>query len=115
MSAPTIASIIDATCEVSGLSRADILSGQRNQRYSRARQAAVYVARIETGHSFGIIGSRISGRTHGATFRAFQKAQEKLASDDVDFQRLVSNVQLKIATNAKKKQLSYAETMEKST
>ncbi|MEO6497224.1 MAG: chromosomal replication initiator protein DnaA [Solirubrobacteraceae bacterium] len=79
--APTVEIIQDATCELFGLTREELLSDGRSQRITWPRQLAMYLSREHTTQSLPAIGQAFGGRNHTTVMHACKRAAERLRSD----------------------------------
>jgi chromosomal replication initiator protein len=78
---PTVASVQDATCELFGLTREELLAADRTPRVAWPRQLAMYLAREHTGATLPAIGSAFGGRNHTTVLHACRRAVQRAASD----------------------------------
>ena len=78
---PKITKIQKAVCGHYGVSRADLLSHRRNARIVRARQVAMYLARILTTRTFPELGRRFGGKDHTTVLHAVNKIAVLLPAD----------------------------------
>ena len=75
--APTLAAIQDAVCQITGLSREELLSPARSPRVARARQLAMYLARELTPLSLTEI-ARGFDRDHTPVMHAIRAVSSRL-------------------------------------
>jgi chromosomal replication initiator protein len=78
---PTVERVQQATCELFGLSRDELLSDSRAARVAWPRQLAMYLAREHTGSSLPAIGAAFGGRNHTTVMHACRRAAERMAAD----------------------------------
>ena len=78
---PTVELIQQATCELFGLTRDELLSDGRAVRVAWPRQLAMYLAREHTDASLPAIGRAFGGRNHTTVLHACRRTAEKLGSD----------------------------------
>jgi chromosomal replication initiator protein len=78
----TVHEIQAATCELFGISSAELLSSSRTQRLSWPRQLAMYLARELTGQSLPAIGRQFGGRDHSTVLHACRRTSERIGSDE---------------------------------
>jgi chromosomal replication initiator protein len=69
------------TCELFGLSGAELLSSSRTSRIAWPRQLAMYLARELTGESLPAIGRHFGGRDHTTVMHACRRTSARLADD----------------------------------
>ena len=79
--APTVEIIQDATCELFGLTREELVSDGRSQRITWPRQLAMYLSREHTAQSLPAIGQAFGARNHTTVMHACKRAAERLRSD----------------------------------
>lgn len=89
--------IIDAVCEVTGYTVAEIKGPSRSTGVSRARQLAFYVVRERTRLSFPSVGE-IFNRDHSTVMYGHRVVTKRL-EDDEDFRDQHSKVTARIAKN----------------
>jgi chromosomal replication initiator protein len=77
----TVEAIQDATAELFGLSRDELLSTSRAARLTWPRQVAMYLAREHTGETLPAIGAHFGGRNHTTVMHACRRTAERLAAD----------------------------------
>ncbi len=75
--APTLEAIQDAVCQITGLSRAELVSPRRSARVARARQLAMYLARELTPLSLTEI-ARGFDRDHSTVLHAIRAVSSRL-------------------------------------
>jgi len=80
-SPPTVEIIQDATCELFGLTREELVSDGRSRRITWPRQLAMYLSREHTAQSLPAIGQAFGGRNHTTVMHACKRAAERLRSD----------------------------------
>jgi chromosomal replication initiator protein len=78
---PTVDMIQQATCELFGITRAELLSDGRSRRITWPRQLAMYLSREYTPQSLPAIGQAFGGRNHTTVMHACKRAAARLASD----------------------------------
>lgn len=78
---PTVERVQDATCELFGLTREELLSDTRSQRITWPRQVAMYLARELTGRSLPAIAAAFGGRNHTTVMHACKRTAERVAAD----------------------------------
>jgi chromosomal replication initiator protein len=78
---PTVDTIQQATCELFGITRAELLSDGRSRRITWPRQLAMYLSREYTPQSLPAIGQAFGGRNHTTVMHACKRAAARLASD----------------------------------
>ncbi len=71
---PTVEAIQDATCELFGITREELLTGGRAPRVAWPRQLAMYLARQHTGATLPAIGNAFGGRNHTTVLHACRRA-----------------------------------------
>jgi chromosomal replication initiator protein len=74
--APTVRNIVRDVAERSGIDVADIYGPGLARKYSRPRNAAMYLARIKTGKSYPQI-ARIFGRHHTTVIDAVRAVEAR--------------------------------------
>lgn len=92
----TPATIITHTELVCGLAPRALRSRDRRRSVAEARKVAAYVARLETGASFGEIGAEL-GRTDGGAYRMVEAVEFQLGFGDRRLSRIVERVRLALA------------------
>jgi chromosomal replication initiator protein len=78
---PTVDRILDATGELFGITREELLSDSRTARVAWPRQVAMYLAREHTGQSLPAIGRSFGGRNHTTVLHACKRTAERVAAD----------------------------------
>ncbi|MBJ7331228.1 MAG: chromosomal replication initiator protein DnaA [Solirubrobacteraceae bacterium] len=78
---PTVEQIQDATCELFGLSREQLISASRAANVAWPRQVAMYLSREHTAESLPSIGRSFGGRNHTTVMHACKRASERIATD----------------------------------
>ncbi len=96
ISGTTIRSVIDATCEVTGLTRACLCGPQRKRFVVRPRQAAMKIARDVTGASCPEISRAFGNRDHTTVLNACRKIEE-LMPKDPDLCEMIAAIELRVA------------------
>lgn len=92
----TPAAIITHTEHVCGLAPRSLRGRDRRRSVAEARKVAAYVARIETGASFGEIGAEL-GRTNGGVYRMIEAVEFQLGFGDRRLSRVVERVREALA------------------
>ncbi len=88
----TMADILRVTAKHFSLDAEDLRSKGRRQELVVARQAAMYLIREMTSHSYPEIGQFFGGRDHSTVMYAVQKMAEQVAHDD-DLTRRIRQIQ----------------------
>ena len=78
---PTVDRIMDATCDLFGVTREELLSDTRSARIVWPRQVAMYLSREHTGQSLPAIGQAFGGRNHTTVLNACRRAAARIADD----------------------------------
>lgn len=78
---PQIAECVRAASEVFGVPVEQIVSSRRFKKIIGPRQAAMYVARQETGASYPMIGQRIGNRDHTTVMYAEKQVRHRLKDE----------------------------------
>jgi chromosomal replication initiator protein len=79
--ARTVSDIQAATCELFGISSAELLSSTRTPRIAWPRQLAMYLARELTDESLPSIGRHFGGRDHTTVMHACRRTTARIAAD----------------------------------
>lgn len=75
-SSPEIERIINATCDITGVTRNELMSRRRQKEYVYARHIAMYLAREYTTLSFPQIG-RAMNKDHTTVYSAAEKLSKR--------------------------------------
>jgi chromosomal replication initiator protein len=78
---PTVERVQNATCELFGLTRDELLSESRSARVAWPRQVAMYLSREHTGQSLPAIGRSFGGRNHTTVMHACKRTAQRVAVD----------------------------------
>lgn len=70
--------ILEEVCEKYGISRVDILSDRRSQKYVIARHEAMYRMRHETTMSYPAIGRRLGGKDHTSVMHGIKRHMHRM-------------------------------------
>lgn len=92
----TPAAIISHTEQICGLDPRSLRSRDKRRSVAEARKVAAYVARLETGASFGEIGAEL-GRTKVAAFKMIEQVEFRLGFGDGRLSRVVERVRAALA------------------
>ena len=77
----TVADIQKATCELFGITPAELVSPSRTARVSWPRQLAMYLSRELTDESLPAIGRHFGGRDHTTVIHACRRTRARIADD----------------------------------
>jgi chromosomal replication initiator protein len=77
---PSIAAIQDAVCAHFGITRAELLSRSRAERFLWPRQAAMYLTKELTEHSLPVIAREFDGRDHTTVMHACKRVPVHIAA-----------------------------------
>lgn len=92
----TVDDVIAAVARDVGVAPRELLSRQRERRFARARQAAMYLARELTGDSLPAIGRKFGGRDHSTVVYAVRAVEQRRSKDktfDQWMERLAAEIQ----------------------
>ena len=78
----TISEVQGVVAAVHGLTREHMKCANRKQRYARARQEAMYLARELTTHSLPSIGHHFGGRDHTTVLYGIRHVALRAAADE---------------------------------
>lgn len=78
---PTIENIQNVVAEHYGITRHDILSPRRAEKYTTPRHIAVYLSKKLTLHSFPALGRKFGGRDHSTLIHSVHKVEKQIESD----------------------------------
>lgn len=73
--------IQEATCELFGLTREELVSKSRAQRVVWPRQLAMYLSREMTDETLPAIGRAFGGRNHATVINAMRRTGDRIAGD----------------------------------
>lgn len=102
-SPPSVPEIINATCEVTGVSAEAFTTKRKDQRAARSRHLAMYLAREHTGLSYKEIGSYFGDRDHTTVLHGYRKILKELEGDPrkglppkAETQRAISDIRARL-------------------
>ncbi len=78
---PTVAEIINATGETTGVSAEAFTTKRKDQRAARSRHLAMFLSREHTGLSYKEIGAHFGGRDHTTVLHGYRKILKELEGD----------------------------------
>lgn len=93
---PSLAFIIRAVSEETGVSHLELISHRRPQRITRARQMVSYIAARRTSQSLPEIGRRLGGKDHTTILHGRDATARRLEAGDDELSAVVSAVMEKI-------------------
>ena len=94
----TVADIKAATCELFGITHAELVSPSRSSRVSMPRQLAMYLARELTNESLPAIGRDFGGRDHTTVMHACRRTAARIEADP-DTRQAVEKIEQELGEN----------------